>query len=301
MLSRTVVFVTFPLVSTCMFLFRYLYYKPRFPRQHLWFNIDTVLRKALCEMKLDSFCHLQGEKIPKTFPLIKPFSPHTDLKELMLSYTPIWLELSQEPLALESIVLRHLDATMPTFPNLLNSKHLTCIVLHIQSTFGAEPLNKWLEESPVYPSLRAFSFAVNAAHRNFSAAFMLTKLLPFLSSHTFLTYLDIDLYVDGSLGMFAAILQQMKALEFFGCTARLSGGGSDHANHKSIFEYLRPLLSALPPRLGGLEIGTWHWVESKVEVCGPCATKESTGLTAERCTPRSVKHIIAPLPSSFHT
>jgi hypothetical protein len=64
---------------------------------------------------------------------------------LSLSYTPAWLELQHEPIALESIILHHLDASMTLLPKLLNSNHLTCIVLHIQTMLSVEPLAKWLE------------------------------------------------------------------------------------------------------------------------------------------------------------
>jgi hypothetical protein len=77
--------------------------------------------------------------------------------------------------------------------------------------------------------------------------------------------LDIGLYVDGYLGRWGAILRQMKALEFFGFVTN-AGGKWYEPNHESIFEYLRPILSALPPRLGGLEIGTWYWSWSLAEV-----------------------------------
>ena len=227
-------------------------------------------------MNLESFCHLQGEKIPKLFSRIKPFSPHADLKELSLSHTPTWIELPDEPLNLESIILRHMDNETKLLPNILNSKHLTCIVLHIQTIISAESLNQWLEGSPVYPSLRTFSFSVKTEQWDISETlFMSTKLLPFLSKHSSLTYLDIDLYADTNFEMFAAILREMKVLEFFGFATRL-GSEWDHPNHGDVFEYLLPLLSALPSRLGGLEIGTWYWLTSQAEVRRSWAIGKST-------------------------
>lgn len=219
-------------------------------------------------MKLDSFCHLQGEKFPKQFPLIKPFSPRTELKELSLSYTPTWVELPHDPLALESIILRHLDDGRRLLPTLLNSNHLTCIVLHIQTILVAGSLNEWLDGSPVYPSLRSFGFAVKTEQWIISETFLSTKLLPFLSNHTLLTYLDVDIYVDGNLRRFAAILRRMKTLEFFGFATKV-GGKWNHPKYDSLFEYLLPLLSALPSRLGGLEISTWYWLTSQAEVREP--------------------------------
>ena len=228
-------------------------------------------------MKLNSFCHLQGEKFLQTYPLSKPFSPGADLKELSLSYTPTWLKLPHEPLALESIILRHLDNGTTLLPNILNSKHLTCIMLHIQTISGAVSLNEWFEESPVYPSLRTFCFAVKTTEWDMPDTFLSTKLFPFLSNHTSLTYLDIDMYIDGNLERFAAIIRQMKLLEFFGFATGV-GGEWQYRNDENLFEYLRPLLSALPSRLGGLEIGTWYWLrlQEGEEVREPYATRETS-------------------------
>ena len=226
-------------------------------------------------MKLNSFCHLQGERFLQTSPLGGPFSPGADLKELSLNYTPTWLKLPREPLALEVIILRHLDDGTTLLPNLLNSKHLTCIILHIQTISGAVSLNRWLEESPVYPSLRTFCFAVKTDQWDMSDTFLSTKLIPFFSNHTSLTYLDIDIHVDGDLEGFAAILRQMKQLEFFGFATRVSGLWRYKSN-ENLFEYLLPLLSALPPRLGGLEIGTWYWLSSQEEVRAPYAARETS-------------------------
>lgn len=228
-------------------------------------------------MKLNSFCHLQGEKFLKQSPLSKPFSPGADLKELSLSYTPTSLKPTHAPLALESIMLRHLDDGTTLLPNLLNSEHLTCIVLHIQiiSISDAVSLHQWLRESPVYPSLRHFSLAVNTGQWFTADTFMSTKLLPFLSKHTLLTYLDIDMCVDSHLERFAAILRQMKLLEFFGF-ATSTGGDRGHPSHENFFGYLHPLLSALPSRLGGLEIGTWYWLTPRTEVREPHTTRETT-------------------------
>ena len=228
-------------------------------------------------MKLNTFCHLQGERFLNQSPIIRPFSPGADLKALSLSYTPTWLKPTHAPLALESIMLRHLDDGTTLLPNLLNSEHLTCIVLHIQtiSSSGAVSLNQWLGESPVYPSLRHFSLAVKTEQWFVSDTFMSTNLLPFLSKHTLLTYLDIDMYVDHHLERFAAILRRMTLLEFFGFAAR-ADGDQGHPSHENFFGYLRPLLSALPSRLGGLEIGTWYWLTPRAEVRKPCATRETT-------------------------
>jgi hypothetical protein len=274
MLSRPVVSVTLPLASTFIFPFEISVKKPPSARQQLWHNIDTVLRKALCEMKLHSFCHLQGEKVLKTYPFSEPSSPGPDLKELSLSYIPLWLRLSNAPLALESVILRHLENGKTLPPNLLNSKHLTCIALRIQTTSSAVSLNQWLEESPVYPSLRSFSFAVKTNKWYTSDTFLSTKLFPFLSRHTLLTYLDIDTLVDDHLEKFASILQQMKRLEFFGFATKVSDYWKP-PNVDNLFGYLRPLLSALPSRLGGLEIGTYYWFTA-LEVREPCANKETT-------------------------
>jgi len=247
-----------------------------FNRQQLWHNIDTVLRKVLCEMKLDSFCLLQGEKIRKQSPLIKPLSPGPDLKDLSLSYIPTWLRLPHTPLALESIILRYLDDGTTLLPNLLNSKHLTSIALHLQTISSTVSLHQWLDESPVYPSLRSFSFAVKTEQLYVSDTFLSTKLLPFLSQHTLLTYLDIDIFVDDDLETLASILRQMKLLEFFGFATRVGGDWSP-PNHDTLFGYLQPLLAALPTRLGGLEIGTWYWFFThRREVREPCATRETT-------------------------
>ncbi|SRR5258706_11058736 len=251
-------------------------------------------------MKLNSFCHLQGEKFLKTSPLGEPFSPGADLKELSLSYNPTWLKLPHEPQALESIILRHLDDGTTLLPNLLNSRHLTCIILHIQAISGAVSLNQWLEESPVYPSLRTFCFAVKTEQWEMSDTFLSAKLLPFLSNHTFLTYLDIDIHVDGDLEGFATILRQMKLLEFFGFATRV-GDTWMYLYDEGIFEYLSPLLSALPSRLGGLEIGTWYWSTPRKEVREPYATRETRWTNGRGLTHRVVKPIIAPLLGSFHT
>jgi len=245
----------------------------RFTRQHLWHNIDTVLREALCEMKLDSFCHLQGEKIPKIIPVIKSFSPCADLKELILNYAPTWIELPHKPYDLKSIILRNLDHQTTLLPNILNSKHLTCIVLHLQTMLNVESLTKWLEESPFYPSLRTFGFGVRTDQGHISETFISTNFLLFLSRHNFLTYLDVDLYIDSNFERFAAILREMKALEFFGFGTRVESEW-DHPDHENIFEYLQPLLSALPSRLGALEIGTWYWLETLTEVRRLWATRE---------------------------
>jgi hypothetical protein len=272
MLSRPVVSVTLPLASTLVFPFEISVKKPPSARQQLWHNIDAVLRKALCEMKLNSFCHLQGEKVVKQYPFSKPSSPGPDLKELSLSYIPMWFRFSNAPLALESIILRHLEngTTLPI--NLLNSKYLTCIALHIRITPGAVSLNQWLEESPVYPSLRSFSFGVKI---NSFDTFLSTKLLPFLSRHTLLTYLDIGMYVDDDLERFASILRQMKQLEFFGFATEISNPQM-LPNNEKLFGYLRPLLSSLPSRLGGLEIGSRFWFTPRGEVREPCVTRETT-------------------------
>jgi hypothetical protein len=69
-----------------------------------------------------------------------------------------------------------------------------------------------------------------------SDTFISDKLLSFLSNHTFLTYLDINLYVDGYFERWGAIVRQMKALEFFGFSTK---SGTNESNHENIFEYLR--------------------------------------------------------------
>lgn len=233
-------------------------------------------------MKLDSFCHVQAEKAPKLISLINA-SPRADLKELSLSHTPAWIEPPHEPLDLERIILSHLDNETKLLPNILNSRHLTCIMLHVQNILNAESLTQWLEGSPVYPSLRTFSFAVKTEHWEIAETlFMSTKLLPFLSKHPSLTYLDINLYADGNFEAFAATLREMKMLEFFGFATKV-GSDWDHPNHGNIFEYLFPLLSALPSRLGGLEIGTWYWLTSPEEVRKPWVTKESTWANGRVC------------------
>ena len=280
-LSRPTVSVTLSLASTCMFLLQISLKTSQFTRQQRWHNIDTALRKALCEMKLNSFCHLQGEKFLKTSPLSEPLSLGADLKELSLSYSPTWLKLPHEPLALESIILRHLDDGTIFLPNLLNSNHLTCIILHVQAISGAVSLNQWLENSPVYPSLRTFCFAVKTELWDVSDTFLSAKLLPFLSNHTFLTYLDIDIHLDGNLEGFAAIFRQMKLLEFFGF-ATSAGDEWTLSDDRNLFEYLSPLLSALPSRLSGLEIGTWYCLSLRREVREPYATRE-TSRTDDRC------------------
>ena len=205
-----------------------------------------------------------------TFPLVKPSST---LRALSLSCDPSFLELPHEPLVLESIILRHLGGGPTILLNLLNSKHLTCIVLHNQTIFGVELFSQWLEGLPFYSSLRTFSFAMKTGH--ISGTFILPKLLLFLSNHSFITYLDIDIYVDDHFGQLGTILRQMTALELFGFTTSVSHR-SHHPNHENIFEYLRPILSSLPSRLGGLEIGTWYWLKAPAEVREPCATRETT-------------------------
>jgi len=224
---------------------------------------------------------VQGEKLPTILPPIKPISPRADLKALSLIYTEARLEPPQEPLALKSVVFRQLDDVSTVLPTILNSKHLTCIVLRINTAQGAEPLDQWLEGSSVYPSLRTFDFGVK---RDFPDTFLSTKLLPFLSNHPSLTYLDIDLYVDGIFGTLAAILQQMKSLEFFGFATIVK---REYLEYESLFKYLYPLLSALPSRLGGLEIGAWCWLTDRPEVRRSCATKSETTGTNSRAAFRT--------------
>jgi len=238
-------------------------------------------------MKLNSFCHLQGEKLPTQTPLVKPLSPGPDLKDLSLSYIPTWLSLPHAPLALESIILRHLDDSTTLLPSLLNSKHLTCIALHLQTVSSTVSLHQWLGESPVYPSLRSFSFAVRAAQSYVPDTPLPTKLLPFLSKHTLLTYLDIDIFVDDDLETFASILRQMKMLEFFGFATRVDRNWRNWSlpKHDTLFGYLQTLFAALPSRLGGLKIGTRYWLSPQREVREPCATGETTHTNGRGLSP----------------
>ena len=230
-------------------------------------------------MKLESFCHVQREKLPTVLPPISPISPRADLKALSLIYTATRLEPPQEPLALKSVIFRQLNDVSTILPTILNSKHLACIVLRTNTLQGAEPLEKWLEGSPFYPFLRTFDFGVR---RHFPDTLLSTKLLPFLSNHSSLTYLDIDLYVDGIFGTLAAILRQMKSLDFFGFATIVK---QEYLEYESLFKYLYPLLSALPSRLGGLEIDTRCMLMP--EVRGSCATKSETTRTNSRAAFRT--------------